>query len=285
MKTGLVLEGGAFRTIFSSGVCDAFLDADLPLPDYTVGVSAGITYGVSYLSRQSRRNLRVLTTYANDRRYMGLGNYLRPGNRSYFGLEFSYETIPNQLDPFDHDTFEAYPGTVEAVVTNLTTGQADYLPVPRRDRHNLLLQATCAIPMMFPIIELDGQPYLDGGCADAIPWQRCFDVGCDRVVVILTRERDYRKEADSSIRVIERHFRKYPKFIETMRDRAERYNASREALFQLEAEGRVLVIAPEDTFGCSRTERDLEILRALWQSGYFAGTRRSEELRSFWTNE
>ena len=163
MKTGLVLEGGAFRTIFSSGVCDAFLDADLPLPDYTVGVSAGITYGVSYLSRQSRRNLRVLTTYANDRRYMGMGNYLPPGNRSYFGLEFSYETIPNQLDPFDHDTFEAYPGTVEAVVTNHNTGRADYLQVPRRDRHNLLLQATCAIPLMPPAYHLHGQPYLDGG--------------------------------------------------------------------------------------------------------------------------
>ena len=283
MKTGLVLEGGAFRTIFSSGVCDAFLDADLPLPDYTVGVSAGITYGVSYLSRQSRRNLRVLTTYANDRRYMGLGNYLRPGNRSYFGLEFSYETIPNQLDPFDHDTFEAYPGTVEAVVTNLATGQADYLPVPRRDRHNLLLQATCAIPLMFPVYHLDGQPYLDGGCADAIPWKHCFDMGCDRVVVILTQTRDYRKAADRSIRMIERNFRKYPNFVETMRNRVERYNASRQELFELEAQGKVLVIAPEDTLGCSRTERDLEILRALWQSGYFAGTRRADEIQSFWT--
>ena len=93
MKTALVLEGGAFRTIFSSGVCDAFLDGGLPLPDYTLGVSAGITYGVSYLSRQSRRNLRVLTRFASDRRYMGMGNYLRRGNRSYFGLRFSYETI------------------------------------------------------------------------------------------------------------------------------------------------------------------------------------------------
>ena len=122
MKTGLVLEGGAFRTIFSSGICDAFLDAGLPLPDCTIGVSAGITYATSYLSRQSRRNLKVLTTYAHDRRYMGLGNYLLPGNRSYFGLKFSYETIPNELVPFDYDAFEAYPGIAEAVVTNLNTG-------------------------------------------------------------------------------------------------------------------------------------------------------------------
>ena len=284
MKTGLVLEGGALRTIFSSGVCDALLDKGLPLPDYTVGVSAGIAYGVSYLSRQSRRNLKLVTTYANDRRYMGWRNMADRRNRSYFGLKFAYETIPNQLLPFDYETFAAYPGTVEAVVTNLNTGKAEYLPVPRRDVHNLLLQATCAIPMMFPIIELDGQPYLDGGCADAIPWRHAFEAGCDRVVVILTQPRDYCKEGDRTIRMIERHFRKYPDFVETMRTRSERYNASREELFDLEAQGKVLVIAPEDTLGCSRTEKDLEILRALWQSGYFAGTRRAEEIQSFWTN-
>lgn len=197
MKTGLVLEGGALRTIFSSGVCDALLDKGLPLPDYTVGVSAGIAYGVSYLSRQSRRNLKLVTTYANDHRYMGWRNMADRRNRSYFGLKFAYETIPNQLLPFDYETFEAYPGTVEAVVTNLNTGEAEYLPVPRRDVHNLLLQATCAIPMLFPVIELDGQPCLDGGCADAIPWKHCFDMGCDRVVVILTQTRDYRKAAST----------------------------------------------------------------------------------------
>ena len=285
MKTGLVLEGGALRTIFSCGVCDAFLDAGLPLPDYTVGASAGIAYGCSYLARQDRRNLKMLTTYAGDRRYMGWRNMLSPKNKCYFGLKFAYETIPNQLLPFDYETFAAYPGTVEAVVTNLNTGEAEYLPVPRRDAHNLLLQATCAIPVMFPIIELDGQPYLDGGCADAIPWRHAFEAGCDRVVVILTQTRDYRKEGDHSLRMIERHFRKYPNFVETMRTRSERYNASREELFDLEAQGKVLVIAPEDTLGCSRTEKDLEILRALWQSGYFAGTRRAGEIQSFWTKE
>ena len=207
MKTALVLEGGALRTIFSAGVCDSLLDAGLPLPDYTVGVSAGIAYGASYLSRQSRRNLRLITSYVRDPRYMALRNWVNPRNRSYFGLEFAYETIPNQLIPFDYNAFEAYPGTVEAVVTNLDTGLAEYLPVPRRDEHNLLLQATCAIPLMFPVYHLEGRPYLDGGCADAIPWRRAFETGCDRVVVILTRERDFRKRSDKSLRVLERTFR------------------------------------------------------------------------------
>ena len=146
MKTGLVLEGGAFRTIFSSGVCDALLDAQVPLPDYTVGVSAGIAYGVSYLSRQSRRNLKLLTTFANDSRYMGVRNFVKPSNHCYFGLKFAYETIPNQLVPFDYDAFASYPGTVEAVVTNLESGEAEYLPVPRRDG----LICCCRPPAPFP---------------------------------------------------------------------------------------------------------------------------------------
>ena len=283
MKTGLVLEGGALRTIFSSGVCDAFLDLGLPMPDYTIGVSAGLAYGVSYLSRQSRRNLKLVTTYANDPSYMSLRNLANPKNRSYFGLKFAYETIPQRLLPFDYDTFDAYPGTVEVVVTNLKTGQAEYLPLPRRDCPNLLLEATCAIPLMFPAIEVNGQSYYDGGCSDPIPWKRAFDAGCDRVVVILTREREYRKDPRRIQRALESSFRKYPEFLDTMRTRAERYNACRDELFALEREGRVLVIAPEDTLGCSRTEKDLEILRALWQNGYFAGRRSSETVRSFWT--
>ena len=285
MKTALVLEGGALRTIYSSGVCDAFLDNGLPLPDYTLGVSAGIAYGVSYLSRQSRRNLQLVTHYANDSRYMGWRNLANPKNRSYFGLQFVYETIPNELVPFDYDAFAAYPGRAEAVVTNLNTGEAEYLPVPRRGAPNLLLQATCAIPLMFPVIELEGQPYLDGGCADPIPWRRALEAGCDRVVVVLTRERDYRKEQGRSIRVMERAFRKYPAFMKSLRDREIRYNRCREELFALEKTGEIRVIAPEDTLGCSRTERDKDVLRALWQEGYFSGRAVAEDIRQFWTAE
>lgn len=285
MKTGLVLEGGALRTIFSSGVCDAFLDGGLPMPDYTVGVSAGIAYGVSYLSRQSRRNLKLMTTYAGDPRYMGLRNMADPRNRSYFGLKFVYETIPTKLLPFDYDTFDAYPGEIEAVVTDLKTGKAEYLPLPRRDCPNRPLIASCAIPLMFPAIEIGGRSYYDGGCADAIPWKRAFEAGCDRVVVILTQPRDYQKEPSSTLRIIEKRFRKYPEFVEVMRSRAARYNASREELFALEREGKVLVIAPDDTLGCSRTERDPEILRALWQKGYFAGRRDADRIRALWTPE
>lgn len=195
MKTVLVLEGGALRTIYSTGVMDAMLSKDL-MVDYVIGVSAGIAYGVSYVSKQPQRNLEILTRFVNDRRYMGLKNLVDKHNRSYFGLEFSYETIPNELVPFDYDTFAAFPGHVEAVVTNLDTGKAEYMEVPRRDEKFLLLQATCALPLMFPIYHLDGKPYLDGGAADAIPFRRAFEQGCDRAVVILTKPRDFVRKAE-----------------------------------------------------------------------------------------
>ena len=281
MKTGIVLEGGALRTIFSSGVCDGLLEADL-LPDYVIGVSAGIAYGVSYVSRQKGRNLEIVTKYANDKRYMGLRNLLVPSNRCYFGLRFTYETIPNELIPFDYDTFAAYPGEVEAVVTNLKSGQAEYRPAPRRDEGFLLLQATCAMPLLFPIFWLDGMPCLDGGSADGIPYRRAFEMGCDRVVVVLTRERSYRRQPEKLQPLIDLRYHRYPNFCQTMRTRAERYNACREELFRLEKEGKVLLIAPESTQGFSRVERDLDKIRALWKDGYDQGLARSEEIRAFW---
>ena len=283
MKTGLVLEGGALRTIFSCGVLDAFLDAQLPLPDYFVGVSAGAAYGTSYLARQNRRNLKLITSYAGDKRYMGVGNLLNPKNRSYFGLKFAYDTIPNELVPFDYEAFQAYEGMAEAVVTNVATGEAEYHLIPRNERYNKTILASCSIPLMFPTVELEGGEYLDGGCADAIPWKHALDMGCERVVVILTRERDYRKEPDGSMRAIARTFKKNPAFVEAMTTRAQRYNENREELFQAEREGKVLVIAPEDTLGCSRTERDTEILRALWQQGYFAGRKLLPQIQEYWS--
>ena len=281
MKTGLVLEGGAIRTIFSSGACDGLLiRRDLAF-DYTIGVSAGIAYGVSYLSGQSGRNLEILTKYVNDKRYMGKRNLLKAGNRSYFGLKFTYDDIPNRLVPFDYETFAAYPGEIEAVVTNLETGGAEYLPVPRRDDKFTVLQATCALPFLFPIYHIGGKPCMDGGAADAIPYERAFEKGCGRVLVILTRERDYVRKPEQLQPLIDRWYRKYPKFCDTMRRRADTYNAARERLFALEREGRVMVLAPKNTRGFSRTERDVEKIKALWQDGYDQAAGRLDEIAAF----
>lgn len=280
MKTGLVLEGGALRAIFSSGVCDAMLESGL-MTDYVVGVSAGIAYGVSYVSRQPKRNLEVVTTYAPDRRYMGVGNLTNRDNRSYFGLTFVYDTIPNQLIPFDYDAFEAFPGAVEAVVTNLNTGRAEYLPVPRRDRQATVIQASCAMPLLFPVYEINGQHYLDGGIADGVPWRRALEQGCDRVIVILSHPRDYTRKPDKMMKLMRRKYKQYPAFLQAMEQRAERYNQNQQQLFEMEKSGDLLVIAPESTLGVSRTERDPEKLRLLWAAGYQAAIDRMDEIRAY----
>ena len=281
MKTGIVLEGGALRTIFSSGVCDALVEADL-LPDYVVGVSAGIAYGVSYVSRQPRRNLEILLKYANDKRYMSKRNLFKPSNRCYFGLKFTYEEIPNRLVPFDYETFAAFPGEVEAVVTNLETGGPEYIPVPRRDDQFQVLQATCAMPLLFPIYHINGIPCLDGGSSDGIPYGRAVQKRCDRIVVVLTRERDYRRTPEQYQALVDLRYRRYPNFRATMHSRAERYNACREELFQLEKEGKVILLAPKSTRGFSRIEKDVDKIKALWQDGYDLGRARAEEIRAFW---
>lgn len=279
MKTGLVLEGGALRAIFSSGVCDGLLEGGI-MTDYVIGVSAGIAYGVSYVSGQPRRNLEVVTRFAPDKRYMGWRNLADRDNRCYFGLKFAYGTIPNELVPFDYDAFEAFPGEVEAVVTNLNTGKADYLSVPRRDKEAVVLQASCAMPLLFPVYEIGGQPYLDGGIGDAIPWRRALDK-CDRVVVVLTRPRHYRRRSDRMMKLIRKQYRSYPKFVAAMEGRAEVYNREREALFQAERKGKLLVIAPQSTLGVARTERDTEKLRLLWAAGYQTAMERMEEIRGY----
>ena len=268
MKLGLVLEGGAHRTIFSCGVMDAFLDAGI-YADYVIGASAGITYGVSYVSRQKGRNRDMLGNFVQKPQYMGMRHLLNPFNRSYYNLKFVFDTIPNKLLPFDYDAYDTYRGEVLACVTNMQMGRAEYLPVEGDDPQWKLLQATCALPIMFKPIKLDGVKYADGGIADSIPYAKALADGCDKVIVILTRERDYHKEEEKAQRYAANQYRhRYPAYADLLLTRHERYNESIEEIAKLEASGRIYVIAPEDTLGVGRTEKDTDKLLALYAQGY-----------------
>jgi len=281
MKKGLVLEGGALRTIYSAGVTDGFLELGVDF-DYVVGVSAGMAYGVSYLSRQFGRNLEILTRFANDPRYMSFRNMLRPDNHHcYFGLKFTYDSIPNGLIPYDYEAFARWPGEAEAVVTDLASGRARYYPVDPSEREMRLLQATCAMPLLFPVYDLYGIRCLDGGAADPIPWKRALEKGCQRTVVVLTRERSYRRRPESLEPLIAWVYRKYPKFVDTIRRRADTYNEDREALFQAEREGKVFIFSPESTEGFSRVEKDITKINNLWQQGRGHAHARADALKAF----
>lgn len=277
---GLTLEGGANRTVFSCGVLDALLEARITA-DYVIGASAGISFGVSYASGQRGRNLIIAKHYISDRRYQGAQHLFHIKNRSFYNLDFVFDEVPNRHVPFDYEAFAAYPGRVVAAVTNVETGEAEYLEVPREDRRFRILRATCALPMLFPIMELDGKHYMDGGIADSIPFAQAMRAGCDKNIVVLTRERSYRKTPEKITAVAARFYQKYPAFVKQMESRPERYNACIDTLCELEREGRVFVIAPEDTLDVGRTESNPERLTALYQQGMRIAKERMEALHAY----
>lgn len=281
MKLGLVLEGGAHRTIFSCGVMDALLDAGIHA-DYVIGASAGITYGVSYISGQKERNRDMLCRHVNEPDYMGLRHWLNPDNRSYYNLQYVFDTIPNELIPFDYEAFAKFQGRAIAAVTNIATGKADYLDVPRNDTTWMVLRATCALPLMFRPIEINGVQYADGGVADSIPFKKAMADGCEKLLVILTRERTYHKTKESAMNLVSKHYRKkYPAYAALLTDRPERYNVCVAELKLLEDAGDVYVIAPEDTMGVGRTERDTDKLMALYKQGYDVTVRQMSALSAY----
>lgn len=280
MKLGMVFEGGANRTFFSCGVMDVFLEEEL-LPDYFVGVSAGIAYGVSYLSGQRGRNLEVMEKYMPDKRYMGIQHLFNRSERAYFNTKFVFEQVPNELLPFDYDAFLRFPGKVEATVTNIHTGKAEYIEVPRGKEMRDTLVASCSLPVLFQPVKIGKHYYLDGGVSDSIPYEHAIEEGCDKVIVVLTRERGYVKETEKSVKITSSLYKKYPKIVEDMNQRAERYNASMERLLGLEKEGKVFVIAPVTTYGTGRTDTDIVKLRRLYDEGFSIAKDQMKALRDY----
>lgn len=219
---GLVLEGGTFRPIFSCGVMDALLDNNLMF-DYIIGVSAGITDGVSYISRQKRRNLDVIRAFRNDPRYLSLRNYLHGG--SMFGLDFVYREVPKRYFPFDWDTYRAFPGKVLVGVTNARTGRAEYLDGMTLDDRSTILRATCAIPFYFPPIRVNGELYYDGGLSDSIPIRKALKDGSRKNLIVLTQPEGYRKDMTRGTLLAAKALRfRFPRLAATMRRRPKMYN-------------------------------------------------------------
>ena len=281
MKLGLVLEGGAHRTVFSCGVMDALLDAGIGA-DYVIGASAGITYGISYLSRQKGRNREMLSKFVQKPQYMGISHLLNPFNRSYYNLHYVFDTIPNKLLPFDYAAFAAYEGKALAAVTNMQMGRAEYLPVTADDPTWQVLRATCALPLLFKPVVIGGVKYADGGIADSIPYAKAIADGCDKIIIVLTRERTYRKGVEKAMGLAVRKYQnKYPAYTELLRTRHERYNEAIGEIAALEHAGRVYVIAPEDTLGVGRTEKDTDKLMSLYAQGYAIAMQQRPALEAY----
>lgn len=280
MKKGLVVEGGAMRAIFVCGCMDALLEHNIEV-DYFIGVSAGIANGVSYISKQKGRNIQIALEYANDKRYMGFRNFFNPKNKSYFGIDFTFSVIPKMLIPFDYEQYEKFSGEVVGVVSNLNTGEAEYINMlgnPHRDDY---LIASCSLPIMFPVKKIDGKEYLDGGLCDPMPIRRAIQDGCEKILVLSTREKEYRKKPEIMERAAIKVFKDKKDFVNALVRRPTIYNFSMEIVDDLEEKGKILVVRPKDTSDFSRTEKNLEKMKALYKEGYDAVESRIDEIKKY----
>lgn len=277
IMTGLVLEGGTFRGIFSAGIMDAFIEEGIEFP-YIVGVSAGISNGVSYVSKQFGRNIEILEKYRNDKRYLSMGNYRKC--RSMFGLDFVFGDIPRELVPFDYEEFRRYTGTCLVGVTNAETGKTEFKNALEDSENFDFLRATCAIPGYFPAIEIDGKPYFDGGLASPICVKQALKDGCSRVVIILTQPEGFVKKCGKgNVAMSQLIKHKYPNVEMLLLTRHKLYNKQIEFCNELERRGKALIFRPSHKL--NSFEKDEKTLRAVWQEGYEMGKSRAEEIRAF----
>lgn len=277
---GLVLEGGANRTYYSVGVLDAFIENGIEV-DFMVGVSAGIANGVSYISGQRGRSLKLAVDYISDKRYMGMKYFFKKDNLSYYNINFIFKEIPDVHVPFDYKAYANYTGDVYAVVTNLSSGKSEYLKVDDYSKSWKIILASCALPIMFKPVEIDGNLYMDGGCSDPLPVKFAFDMGCNKVITILTRERDYTKNKDTENRVSSFLFSKNKAFSDVLKNRNTVYNASKKYIFEKEKEGSAFVFSPKSTVGWKRTERNPHKLSSMYDEGYRDAINRMEGLKVF----
>lgn len=273
----LILEGGTFRPIFSAGIMDALLDNDIIFP-YCIGVSAGITNGYSYISKQKGRNLKLLA-YRNGKRYVNIKNFLKC--KSLFGLDFVFDEIPNKLVPFDNETFLDYDGKVVVGVTNAKTGQVEYLDGKQIDKPWTILRATCAIPLIFPAIEFNGKKYYDGGVGDPIPIKKAVADGNEKHLIILTQPKGYVKEFDKkSIFLLNLFKKKFGALKDHALNRHTRYNESVKYCEQLEREGKALILRPAPDQAINSFEKDVNILREAYENGYKLAIENLDKIKS-----
>jgi predicted patatin/cPLA2 family phospholipase len=260
----LVLEGGGFRGMYTAGVLDALMQEQMYF-DYLIGVSAGAAYSVSYVSRQYQRNLAV-NKYVNDKRYCSWRNFFKLG--TYFDWDFVYHTLPTQIIPFDYDAYHQSSSHLHVVVTNITTGKPEYkeLRTNNPDIFRDWLTAASSLPFIAKPKSIDNKLFMDGGLSDSIPVHKALADGNKRAVVVLTRPEGYRKKPMKNDWMLRLGYRKFPKLVECMKERANKYNRTLEQLELLEKEGSIFIIRPTEAIAVSRLENNPHNLKKVYDS-------------------
>lgn len=252
MKTGLILEGGAMRGMFTAGVMDVLMENGVTF-DGAVGTSAGAAFGCNYKSHQIGRVIRYNTRYCKDKRFCSISSLIKSGD--IYNADFCYGDIPSKYDIFDFDTYKKDPMEFYSVCTDIETGKAVYHKYTGDEDSGFdWIRASASMPLVSKIVEIDGKKLLDGGMADSIPLKFFESIGYDRNVVVLTQPADYRKKPNGAMPLIRIAYRKYPKLVEAMANRHTVYNDTIDYINSEEKTGKLLVIRPENPLPVSRME-------------------------------
>lgn len=282
-KTGIVLEGGAMRGLFTAGVLDVLMENGIEF-DGAMGVSAGAVFGCNFKSRQIGRSIRYNMRFCDDPRYCSVKSLVKTGD--LYGVEFCYDEIPNKLDPFDAETYKANPMPFYAVCTNVETGKAIHKRLDNGDAKDMqYFRASASMPVVSRIVEVDGYKLLDGGITDSIPLAAMERRGYPRNVVVLTQPSGYIKEKNGMLPLIRVTMRNYPKLIKAMEVRHIRYNKQTAYVHAQELAGDAFVIRPPYPLGISRTEHDPAELRRVYDLGRAEMESRLRELKEFLAQE
>lgn len=277
MKTGLVLEGGAMRGMYTAGVLDVFLDNSIKF-DCIVGVSAGALFGVNYLSGQKGRVIRYNKRFNGDKNYMGLRPLIKEGN--IVSTKYAYEDVPQRLDPFDDESYMKSGVPFYAVVTDIESGNPEYIQIHSVFEQMDTLRASGSMPIVSKPVKIGDKQYLDGGISDSIPFEWLSSLGCDRLVVILTRDMNYRKKPMSKA-IIKHYGKKYPKVAEKLSERHTLYNRSVELLKNWEKDGKAFVIRPSEPIEIGRIEKNPDKLQKVYDLGISDGNRCIKALNEY----
>lgn len=289
-STALVLEGGGFRGMFTAGVLDVLLEHRVYGFNSVWGVSAGAMNAVSFKSRQIGRTMRIMLAFRDDRRFMSFWSLATTGDLA--GGEFVYDTVQNVIDPCDTATFEANPTRMYCVASDVTFGTPDYLPVEHFPEDARRVRASASLPLVSNIVDIDGHRYLDGGTTDSVPFATAMGLPgtrevpgyepADKALVILTQHREYVKGKGSEELAVRSHrYDKFPYYVEALETRPDRYNAQREQLWELEREGRCLVICPPKPVEVKTNEHEGEPLLELYLQGRAAADEKLAEIEAF----
>ena len=278
IEAGLVVEGGGMRGVYTAGVLDYFMEKNLYFDD-CYGVSAGACHISSYVSKQIGRSMKVTLDYINDKRYCSVNSLIKTGDM--FGVEMLYDLIPNKLELYDYDTFNKFKGNFYSVVTNCKTGKAEYIKIKDMKKDIIAVRASSSLPLLSRIVEINGKEYLDGGITDSIPIKKSIKDGHKKNVVILTRDKTYRKSKPKFLSFFKLKYKKYPNLVKAIENRYKMYNETLDFIEEEKAKNKVFIIQPKLPVKISRIEKDKDKLKALYNQGYEDAKEIYEDLMKF----